>query len=143
MPQLKSVARRKSLAETCQRTGRGLAVRGRARSSGKLAGSEQQRFEFVTLLAFDLSYSLEKTHATASVDHRSFVRLHCRWSAAQGDYQQHRDEASSGSCGNFVAGACRSAWRFRQNPLTRNDAHGFRVALSPYVKQPEADNKKK
>ena len=44
---------------------------------------------------------------------------------------------------NFVAGACRSAWRFRQNPLTRNDAHGFRVALSPYVKQPEADNKKK
>ena len=48
-----------------------------------------------------------------------------------------------GGCWSLDAGLCRSAIRNGFDSSASNYVSGFRVALSPYVKQPEADNKKK
>ncbi len=39
-----------------------------------------------------------------------------------------------------AAALCRSAYRYNYAPSSRNSASGFRLALSPFVKSPEADN---
>ena len=44
-----------------------------------------------------------------------------------------------GGCWGFDAADCRSAYRFTSVPTTRSRSGGFRVALSPSVKQPEAE----
>ncbi len=48
-----------------------------------------------------------------------------------------------GGCWFVVAGLCRSAYRNRNPPPIRDFYYGFRLALSPSVKSPEADNENK
>ncbi len=53
------------------------------------------------------------------------------------------NRVNRGGCWDYVAGTCRSARRQGNSPSFRVNSVGFRVALSPSVKSPEAEQRAK